>query len=188
MKRFQLARFRKDHNMSQKDLAEKLSITQGFLSSIENGRSPLPVGKLNKLFEIFDVDNIDDYYVDDEEAIDAPEDSNSPIPTTSGLTPIQIIDSMLDVNSSKVVTKLIEVIRENIGNSVKTAFDSEQVVAEKDKEIKQLNRDIREAEERAQKFREEADQWREKFYTLREREFAYKELLMQNNITLPKFE
>ena len=65
MQRIDLAKIRSDHSVSQKDLAEKLGVKQSFLSNIERGRSPLPPEKLDKIIEIFDIENIDIYYIED---------------------------------------------------------------------------------------------------------------------------
>ncbi|MDE6301834.1 MAG: helix-turn-helix domain-containing protein [Muribaculaceae bacterium] len=57
MPRIDIAQLRKSLGISQSELAQKLQINQSFLSAIENGRSPLPQEKENRLAEIFpDVD------------------------------------------------------------------------------------------------------------------------------------
>ena len=50
--------------MSQNELANILQITQSFLSAIENGKSPLPVEKEEKLCETFGLENLNDYILD----------------------------------------------------------------------------------------------------------------------------
>ena len=50
--------------MSQMELANRLQITQSFLSAIENGKSPLPFEKEEKLREIFGLSALNDYMVD----------------------------------------------------------------------------------------------------------------------------
>lgn len=64
MPRIEIARLRKDHSMSQNELAQHLQITQSFLSAIENGKSPLPVEKEEKLLEIFNLKDLSAYTVD----------------------------------------------------------------------------------------------------------------------------
>lgn len=64
MPRLELARLRKDHGMSQNELAQQLQITQSFLSAIENGKSPLPPEKEEKLLEIFNLDSLAPYISD----------------------------------------------------------------------------------------------------------------------------
>ena len=64
MPRFDIARLRKKKGMSQNELAQQLQMTQSFLSAIENGKSPLPVEKEERLCEIFNLPNLADYIAD----------------------------------------------------------------------------------------------------------------------------
>lgn len=61
MPRIDITRLRKEHGLSQNELAQKLQITQSFLSAIENGKSPLPPEKEDRLLEIFSLDSLDDF-------------------------------------------------------------------------------------------------------------------------------
>lgn len=54
--------------MSQGELAHLLQITQSFLSAIENGKSPLPIEKEEKLCDIFGISNLNDYILDQKAA------------------------------------------------------------------------------------------------------------------------
>lgn len=51
--------------MSQRQLAELLQVRPSFLSAIENGRSRMPEEKIQKVKEIFELDTLDEYMVDD---------------------------------------------------------------------------------------------------------------------------
>lgn len=64
MARYDISRLRKENGMSQSELANLLQMTQSFLSAIENGRSPLPIEKEEKLIEIFHLPNLNDYVID----------------------------------------------------------------------------------------------------------------------------
>lgn len=64
MPRFDISRLRKEKGMSQSELANQLQITQSFLSAIENGKSPLPIEKEEKLCEVFGLSNLNDYILD----------------------------------------------------------------------------------------------------------------------------
>ena len=64
MPRIEIARLRKDHSMSQSELAKRLQVTQSFLSAIENGKSPLPPEKEEKLLEIFNLPDLSAYTAD----------------------------------------------------------------------------------------------------------------------------
>lgn len=64
MKRIDITRLRKDHKMSQNELARRLSVAQSFMSAIENGRSTLPHDKEHRLREIFADVDMEKYTVD----------------------------------------------------------------------------------------------------------------------------
>lgn len=63
MARFDITRLRKEKGMSQSELAQRLQMTQSFLSAIENGKSPLPIDKEEKLCEIFCLSDLNGYTV-----------------------------------------------------------------------------------------------------------------------------
>lgn len=64
MSRYDIARLRKENGMSQSELATLLQMNQSFLSAIENGKSPLPVEKVERLCEIFGLNKLDAYIVE----------------------------------------------------------------------------------------------------------------------------
>lgn len=64
MPRFDISRLRKENSMSQGELANLLQMTQSFLSAIENGKSPLPIEKEEKLCEVFGLSDLNDYILD----------------------------------------------------------------------------------------------------------------------------
>ncbi len=61
MQMFDLKRFRTERNLSQRDIAKALGVSSSFLSVIEHGKKPVPASVLDKLCELYDVENIDDY-------------------------------------------------------------------------------------------------------------------------------
>lgn len=63
MSRFDISRLRKEKGLSQNELARLLQINQSFLSAIENGKSPLPIEKEEKLCEVLGLDNLDEYVI-----------------------------------------------------------------------------------------------------------------------------
>lgn len=65
MSKIDLVRLRKRARMSQRDLADLLQVRPSFLSAIENGKSRLPEEKLEMIKEIFEIDNLDEYMVED---------------------------------------------------------------------------------------------------------------------------
>lgn len=64
MARYDISKLRKENGMSQSELANLLQMTQSFLSAIENGKSPLPIEKEEKLCEIFHLPNLNEYVMD----------------------------------------------------------------------------------------------------------------------------
>lgn len=65
MSRLDLVKLRKDEGMSQKELAELLSVRQSFLSAIENGRSRLPDEKLERIREVFGLEDLTPYMMEE---------------------------------------------------------------------------------------------------------------------------
>lgn len=65
MKRIDFVRLRKRAGMSQRELADILQVRPSFLSAIENGKSRMPDEKLDKIKEIFELDNLDDYMTEE---------------------------------------------------------------------------------------------------------------------------
>lgn len=63
MPRFDIARLRKEKGLSQNELAHHLQMNQSFLSAIENGKSPLPIEKEEKLCEIFGLHSLAPYVI-----------------------------------------------------------------------------------------------------------------------------
>ena len=64
MRTLDLQRIRKDFNVTQKALADMLNINQSFLSNIENGRSPLPYDKRQKILEVFNITRPEEYTIE----------------------------------------------------------------------------------------------------------------------------
>ncbi|MBD5328300.1 MAG: helix-turn-helix domain-containing protein [Bacteroides sp.] len=65
MSRIDLVRLRKRAGMSQRELADLLQVRPSFLSAIENGKSRLPEEKLEKIKEIFELDNLEGYMMEE---------------------------------------------------------------------------------------------------------------------------
>lgn len=65
MGRLDLLRLRKVAGISQRELAEKLSVRPSFLSAIENGKSRFPEEKIERLKEIIGCDDLNDFMVED---------------------------------------------------------------------------------------------------------------------------
>ncbi|GHT63130.1 hypothetical protein FACS189451_09260 [Bacteroidia bacterium] len=59
---FDLKRFRKERKINQKTLADQLGVGQPFVSQIESGKDPMPDALIEKLADIYQVNNISDYF------------------------------------------------------------------------------------------------------------------------------
>lgn len=62
---FDLKRFRKERKISQVALADQLGVGQSFISQIESGKDPMPDLLIKKLSDIYHVNNISDYLIED---------------------------------------------------------------------------------------------------------------------------
>ncbi|MBD5358229.1 MAG: helix-turn-helix transcriptional regulator [Bacteroides sp.] len=72
MSKIDLVKLRKRAGMSQRDLADLLQVRPSFLSAIENGKSRLPEEKLEKIKEIFELDSLDDYIIEEASEMTVP--------------------------------------------------------------------------------------------------------------------
>lgn len=67
--------------MSQKELADLLQVRASFLSAIENGKSRLPEEKMERIKEIFELDSLEAYLVNDEVEMVVPPHTHASDPT-----------------------------------------------------------------------------------------------------------
>lgn len=83
MGRIDLVKLRKRAGMSQRELADHLQVRPSFLSAIENGRSRMPEEKLERIKEIFELDSLDEYMIEEAPEIVIPQHSHVPPHTHS---------------------------------------------------------------------------------------------------------
>lgn len=65
MSRIDFVKLRKRADMSQREFADLLQVRPSFISAIENGKSRMPEEKLERIKEIFEISNFDDYITED---------------------------------------------------------------------------------------------------------------------------
>ena len=65
MRKIDFVRLRKRAGMSQRELADLLQVRPSFLSAIENGKSRMPDEKLDRIKEIFELDSLDEYMIEE---------------------------------------------------------------------------------------------------------------------------
>lgn len=141
--------------LSQRDLADQLSVQASFLSAIENGRSRFPDEKIERLKEIVALDNLDRFMVDEE--------------TEAGAIPPHT--HALDESDS--LTQLLKHIHAQ-------AHKHEGAGKERENELMER---INYLSVRNERLSDRLDTLREEVDNLREENFRLKELLIKNGIS-----
>lgn len=162
MARYDLKRLRSDHKITQKELADKLNITQGFLSSVEKWRNPFPDERVSDLQAVFPDIDLSDYEVPEE---DVPKNNVGCFNRHSDI----------DINDSKLLSKIIELI----GTS--STRDEKEMEGE-NAEINCLRSRIDKLNATIDSLREECESLRKEKYEYREEIFNLRELLLSNGI------
>lgn len=155
MNRIDFVRLRKRAGMSQRELADLLQVRPSFLSAIENGRSRMPEEKLEKIKEIFELDNLDDYTIEE--------------PGENAVVPPHTHPS----NQSDSLTELLNRFHD-LAHQRGTCHSGPD--AETTARIDFLTKRNDRLSERVDALREEVD-------ALRSENFRLKELLVKNGIT-----
>ncbi len=63
MAKYDIKTLRSEFGITQKELADRLNISQGFLSSVESGRNPFPDERVTDLQAIFPEVNLEEYEI-----------------------------------------------------------------------------------------------------------------------------
>lgn len=155
MKKIDLLKLRKAAGLSQRELADRLMVQPSFLSAIENGRSRFPDEKIEKLKEIVEIDDLEDFLIDCSQEVPLVPPHTHAIDETDSLT---------------------QMLR-HIHN---LAHKSDSL--DKDRESDLLSR-IDYLSKRNDRLDERLDELRESLDKLREENFRLKELLLRNNIS-----
>ena len=153
MSRIDLVRLRKRAGMSQRQLADLLQVRPSFLSAIENGRSRMPDEKLERLKEIFEIDSLDEYMIDDAAEMSVPPHTH-------------------DHDQTDTLTQLLNHFHELAHQRAKGHSEADAETAVR---IDFLTRRNDRLSERVDALRDEVD-------SLRQENFRLKELLMKNGI------
>lgn len=67
--KFDLKRLRTDLKLKQTELADALNLPQSSVSSMEKGKTRIHQDTIDKLESIYNVTNIEDYYIEDEHPV-----------------------------------------------------------------------------------------------------------------------
>ena len=153
MARYNLVALRKEAQMSQKELADRLGISQGFLSNVENGRSPFPEERIEELQAIFPDIDISKYEITDE----------------AKNTSIGSNNSNITINESRIMEQFGILLEKAISK------DESGDITDERKRCARLSEELDES-------RSESERLRRENYALKEEIFRLKELLMRNHI------
>jgi transcriptional regulator with XRE-family HTH domain len=121
MERFDLQRFRKDKNLTQKDLTDVLSCSQPFISSVEKGNRPLPHEMMVILQSKYGY--VNDYIIN--------EITGETDEIRTNMESLDVFPAGADVFSRQIIKMMNEKL-----------IAPYSLLAEKDKEIEKLNREI----------------------------------------------
>lgn len=155
MKRLDLLKLRKNAGLSQKELADRLSVQPSFLSAIENGRSRFPEEKLDRLKEILLIDDLEEFMVDD----------GTEVPVVPPHTHLP--------DETDAISRLLRHIH-NLAHK--------EDGADKSRENDLLDR-VEFLSRRNDRLSDRLDDLREQLDALRDENFRLKELLLKNNIS-----
>lgn len=162
MARYDFTKLRKDLKITQKELADKLGLSQGFLSSVENGRNPFPDERVDDLQSAFPDVNLEEYEIAETDI----KTSNIGSHNTA---------SSININEGETVKMLLECLAKanvNIGTArQEEGTEANEWRARFDKVTAEL-----------EKVREEKEKYQKLYYDLLVENTKIKETLKRNNI------
>lgn len=158
MARYDLKKLRAAYKLTQKELADKLNITQGFLSSVEKWRNPFPDERIDDLQSVFPDADLDTYEVPEAEVQKMIGSGN--------------LSSKVDINDPEMVRQAMSIA------------SAAGVTLEKARE--DAVRDAKYWRDRFDNLEKEAKKLRTDNAELREEIWRLKELLLENGISYKK--
>lgn len=167
MARIEIARLRKDHGMSQNELAQKLQITQSFLSAIENGKSPLPPEKEERMLEIFSLPDLKQY-------------------TSETLSPAEAARQLAEMTDSDLFNQLLQRFHTHAHNRENDSHHNEhhERISVLEEQNSALLERIDRMMERNDNLATKNDDLRNDIDGLRTEIYRLKSLLISNNISI----
>lgn len=157
--------------MSQSELAQQLQITQSFLSAIENGKSPLPPEKENRLIELFHLDSLDGYIINPSRQPQA-----SPRPDIDDLSEGDLFNRLLN--------RFHEQAHQKDSSEGHHHQEHHERIAALEESNSGLLRRIDYLLERNDRLAADNDTLRKEIDSLRDEIFRLKSLLMENGVSL----
>ena len=158
MARYDLKKLRTAYKITQKELADKLNVTQGFLSSVEKWRNPFPDERIDDLQNVFPDADLEAYEVLEDKVKEMIGSGNS--------------SSEVDINDPEVVKQAMSIA------------SAAGVSLEKSRE--DAVREMKYWRDRYDELEKETKQLRSDNSDLREEVWRLKELLLENGISYKK--
>ena len=173
MSRIDLSKLRKRAGMSQRELASLLQVRPSFLSAIENGRSRLPEEKQEKIKEIFALDSLEEYMIDDLADVVVPPHTHVPPHSHDGDASIPPHIHTSPSTQSDAITQLL-----NHFHDLAHQRDRQHTSADEETAAR-----IDLLEKRNDRLSERVDNLREEIDSLREENLRLKEIILKNGLT-----
>lgn len=158
MARYDLKKLRTAYKITQKELADKLNVTQGFLSSVEKWRNPFPDERIDDLQSVFPDADLEAYEVPEDKVKEMIGSGNS--------------SSEVDINDPEVVKHAMSI--------------ASAAGASLEKSREDAVREMKYWRDRYDELEKETKQLRSDNSDLREEVWRLKELLLENGISYKK--
>lgn len=159
MARYDFAKLRKEHGIQQKELADAAGVSQGFMSSIENGRNLFPEERWQLLYERFPDINFEAYKIIEKE---------------QGSTNSNNDNSPITINDPEVIKAFLAFVKKEVGENHPQSTPEEMTQLRKD--YLKLVSDFNEQ-------RSAIDEYQKKIYDLQNQIVELKMLLLKNGIS-----
>lgn len=104
MAKYDIKKFRNEHGITQKALAEIMKVTQGFLSAVENYNSLFPSERKQYILDAYPEVDFEKYRLPD----DDPKDGRG------GKINSDNDDSVIKINDPEVIKKFIDLVRDEL--------------------------------------------------------------------------
>ena len=164
MPRYNIALLRKESGMTQQELASRLNLSQGHLSSVETGRNPFPIERVEDLQKLFPDKNLEDYLLEEETIKSGYEVGNNNS------------DSHIHINGPEALKTLISMVAPpSIEDRNKIEFLSS--------EISTLHHRIEKLSERNERLMDKIEKANQHIYELMEENNALTKLLAEHGIS-----
>lgn len=158
MARYDLPKLRKTLQMTQSQLASLLKISQGFLSSVENGRNPFPDDRIDDLQKVFPNEDLSNYEITSDEPKNVIGNDN--------------LFSEVQINDPETLKALLEFVNRRTREDTTTVHECSNVSTQYQERIMRLTDEL-------EKTRKEKYDFLEEIYRLRD-------LLRKNGIDYEK--